>query len=148
MPSDVLITQNGWQVAGDFVRRVNKAASRDQHGRSQRTRDADYRQELGNVWRQSERHWTIGIQLTWQFIYIQLNSSVSFITTSITNVHKHINILHSTAKQTVAELNMVLKGFNEQGFRGLTAPSAYGPKARPLKANFLLISVKPLKCIG
>jgi len=64
VPGNVLVAENRRQVARDLVRWIDEAASCHQHGRSQRPRDADDRQELGNVWRQSEWDRTIGIQFT------------------------------------------------------------------------------------
>ena len=68
VPGDVLVTQNCRQVARDFVRRVDERTGCDQHGRRQWTSHADYRQKFRDVRCQSERHRTIGIQLTWQLI--------------------------------------------------------------------------------
>jgi len=42
MPRDVLVTQYRPQVAGDLVRWIDEAASRDQHDCSQWTCDADH----------------------------------------------------------------------------------------------------------
>jgi len=64
MPGDVFVTQYCRQVAGYLVWRIDEAASRNQHGRSQRTSNTDYRQKLGNVWSQAERNRSIGVQFT------------------------------------------------------------------------------------